>query len=703
MVNIKNYEMDGRPMNLDIYKKIYTKIFEPSCLIDHNMNIIDATISFLELFGYTSDDIMGEKLNLLFPRDAYDTIEKILLESDENLEWYADLPLEKKNGERFHENIGVFAVAGNEGRFVYCMAVQRLLYEEKINEFLEVSEERYKELVDSVNDIIFSLDIDGRFVTTGPYSVEPVRYKPDEVLIQALALNIKKEDIESKERTMDERPPHVEFKVMKRQGTVPVGRTLTRVGIKKEALFKIPEMSLDAVSGEITIDDRKTDPIGEKVEKSDEEQNATSIMSWIREGIIAFDNKGCLTDLNDAFLGMSGYSKEEVMGKIFEDLFLQDERENVRKMFDELLVKGTIIDYRANLQNKNGEILPVNLDATVIEDHDGENMGIVAVIRQETLEEKKVQNVLAEGMNISGLSIIKDPIQLLDAGIAVTDAGSNLIYANKALLSMIDKKEEDIFNKPFSHLVTESKREAINNNLEELRDRAFKEIINTELEGIDGMTVPVLLKICAIVDDDEKNIGNFIVINDEGKKVEPARDEKVPGETAEKEGEGERVKEKEGEGEGVKEKEIGRERSQEKEVEETVMNTSDISIKIDRDTDFLLEVDARGIIIRANHQALALLRYRGRALAGIPIGDVIFMEGESLSSDRLKDMFKKGPARRTVETTLFLSNIDPIPCIISIHHLPSSLIQGERYILTVNNIPKNITKGDRDFTFQGKQ
>ncbi len=651
-------------MDVDLYKRMYIKFFEPSCIITPEMEIVDATRTFLHLFGYERSEMIGTKLNLLFPRDSYDIVEKILNKSNESLEWFAELPFEKKNGEFFSESMGVFAVRDARKELVYCLAIQKGLNERNsINRFVEDSEERYRELVDHLNEIIFTLDTDGRFTTMATYSVEPVRYKPDEGMVQDLIQDIKAEEIGNSVPLPEGPEVPAEFRVMQRAGGEDSVRTLARVGLKRDSLYKLPVTSLDNISqGSISfnIHDQGPDEVEDEKVK---ENPANSIISLIREGIIAMDESGKLTDFNNAFLIMTGYSATEANEIPLRDYFAPDSREFLDSIFENILEKKSIVDYETRFIRKDGEVFPVSFDATLMEDDQGNVNGIIAVIRDMTEVVTDEVKLLQGGRLISEYSFVKTMLSSIRDGAIATDEFGQMIFLNEKVLSMLDCSLDELVNRLVFDLFSDTNRNAAVKIFEELDEDEGNRDFSSVFQRLDGTALQVELNVCSIKDRDDTLIGYLLVVSE-------AMSEKT-------------VSKEEPDGTTGGEISVG-----------TGLPGIISGTLV---TDFLFEVDLNGIIINVNNQALKLLNYRGESMVGGKIRDYILLGDRQLKGDIIERFSPQNEENTSLEGTLLFKDQNPIPLLLTFNATKSPESDAIKYLVAIESIPGNVPSGDRDF------
>ena len=114
------------------------------------------------------------------------------------------------------------------------------------------------------------------------------------------------------------------------------------------------------------------------------------------DGVIAADRKGKILIFNDAAVEIIGYSEYEAINHInIRDIYPDDGAlEVMRKLrSDDHGGKGKLKSYQVNLRGKNGDIIPISLNASIVYEDDKEvsTIGFFHDLREELLMKEKLK------------------------------------------------------------------------------------------------------------------------------------------------------------------------------------------------------------------------------------------------------------------------------------------------------------------------
>ena len=192
------------------------------------------------------------------------------------------------------------------------------LFEKKIEDYtrkLRESEVKYKNLITSLMDIIVEIDMNSNFLYASPQAYDIFGYRPEEVIgkrgfdfihpdDKKAAIEILKKAIKQRERV------YIEYRALHKKGYyIYVSATGRIVNIEEEN--RIIAVIRD-------ISERKISE--QKLRESEEKYR--KLFDNAQFAIVLFNIEGDILDCNDAVLTITGYSKDELIGKKFKDFDL---------------------------------------------------------------------------------------------------------------------------------------------------------------------------------------------------------------------------------------------------------------------------------------------------------------------------------------------------------------------------------------------
>ncbi len=122
-------------------------------------------------------------------------------------------------------------------------------------------------------------------------------------------------------------------------------------------------------------------------------KTASEIIEGMMDPIEVTDLQGRIIQVNRAFLELTGYNEQEVIGSM--PLQMIDEEEHVRmvKSLSQCLNDGCFRNFEIEIMDKNGKKYPVLINSRVVYDEHGEPMKIISVLH-EISDLKKTQEEL---------------------------------------------------------------------------------------------------------------------------------------------------------------------------------------------------------------------------------------------------------------------------------------------------------------------
>lgn len=310
-------------------------------------------------------------------------------------------------------------------------------------ERLRKSEEQYRTLIQTIPDITYELDPDGKFVFVSD-AIEQLGYKPEELIGKHFREIIHPDDLKAVSRsfvlpkykgkkTGDAGSPKL---FDERRAGVRMTKSLeVRLMVKNKKgasgdyqlsqVYSTPRFGALKNQERILRDDRHTEvhssgkwgrdvkkettkflgsigiirDITERKRMEGEikkaQERLSGIYSCSKDAIGYADLEGVLLDFNDSFAKLTGYSKEELLaGKKYQDITPKEYHEYEAKIIAEILKTGEPQEYEKEYLRKDGSRVPILLTTFVVKGLEGKPIGLAAIMkdiseRKRAYEEEK--------------------------------------------------------------------------------------------------------------------------------------------------------------------------------------------------------------------------------------------------------------------------------------------------------------------------
>lgn len=154
---------------------------------------------------------------------------------------------------------------------------------------------------------------------------------------------------------------------------------------------------------------------------------------------IGLDVKGRVEFANPFFLQVSGYSREEVIGRIWlADFVPARERKAHRKVWAVVLKGEGFSHYRSAIVTKNGQERTIDWNNSLLRNESGAPIGVLA-LGEDVTERKRVEEALRESQDR-----LSQFIETVPDGIYMIDRDGHMTFANQAAESIFRAKREQL-------------------------------------------------------------------------------------------------------------------------------------------------------------------------------------------------------------------------------------------------------------------
>jgi PAS domain S-box-containing protein len=231
-------------------------------------------------------------------------------------------------------------------------------------------------------------------------------------------------------------------------------------------------------------------------------------------GVIFWDLSGNITDANDTFLEMTGYTRQELeQGKInWQDMTPNEYRHLDLQAIEEIRAGGTCRSYEKAYIRKDGSQFPILVGATILEGSEEQGMSFVIDLTERKQLEDQLRSSEAKFRRLFEANII---------GIIFPDLSGRILDANDAFLEMVGYTREDLEQgKVRWDTMTPPEYEVVDQRSQiELQTTGVAAPFEKEYIRKDGTRVPILL-VSAMLDGSEQNAVTFVLDLTERKLAE---------------------------------------------------------------------------------------------------------------------------------------------------------------------------------------
>jgi len=232
-----------------------------------------------------------------------------------------------------------------------------------LNMNIEINEEKakYKKLMSLASDGIFIINMDGKLVECSDMALKMLGYTKKEILnLYVYDWDIshsKKESLEHVKNTPTT-PFSFETEHKRKDSSIYSAEiTVVKIEINQE------EFVYASVRD---ITQRKYDH--QLINEQKEEFEA--IFRNSKDGIAILDLESHFLDFNEAYLNMTGFTKNELLTKTGLDLSAPEDREKTKAVIEEILRKGYVENFEKTCVVKDGKRIETNMTISILPDNE---------------------------------------------------------------------------------------------------------------------------------------------------------------------------------------------------------------------------------------------------------------------------------------------------------------------------------------------
>lgn len=392
----------NKEINIDItsgeqYLAILNSLTDPMHIIDKDYKIRflnSAMIEWLKKLKINSD-IVNNTIFEAFPFLEYNKIHNEYIDVFKtgkilNTTEITNLPISNI----FTETLKI--PVRNNGKVEQVITIMRDITKQKeADDKLKASEEKYRNIISNLMDIIIILDLKGNFQYVSPQVYSISGFKPEEIIGKSGFKFMHADDIRNatdvlKEAMNKKKKVYIEYRAIHKNGHyIDVSASGRIVNIEGEdKIFAVVK----------DISDQKRSE--QKLKESEEKYRY--LIENALEGVWVIDSNAVSTLVNPSMAKILGYSVDEMIGKSLFS-FMDADQKKITTLNLEKRKKGISEERDAVFTHKNSHNVYLRIRGTPILDSEGNYEGTYAFltdITQRTVAEKKLRESEKKFRNI---------------------------------------------------------------------------------------------------------------------------------------------------------------------------------------------------------------------------------------------------------------------------------------------------------------
>ena len=453
-----------------------------------------------KLLGFSKEELIGQNvINFIHPEDIQ-TLIKTLKKNVGNKELkYEFRTLTKDNKYLWVEgNAGYIYNEYNEKKILVILRDINQL--KTLEQNIKNSEEKYRNLINNITDIIIELDINGVILYVSPQITKIAGYEPKELIGIKIFQFIIPADISIikkffKEAKTSNRIINNQFRMFHKNGKI------IPIASKGRLVKENDNQKLIFVLRDETEKKESAFKLMQSIKKYYE------ILENIKEGYFEVDIKGDIIFFNKALCDILGYDFKELEGLNYRNFLDEENKEKVFKFFNNVYsseIPQTAFQFE-NIK-KNREKVIVETSVYNKYDRNGNKIGFYGFVRDKTDKIKAEKIIQDEIKKLKELDQIKD--DFVNRASHELKTPLNFISFASSLLEENFKKDFDL--KTLNLIKTIKKgctqlNQIIQDLIEVslLENRKFK--INLSKENLSNIVLEVCKDISLLASDREQN------------------------------------------------------------------------------------------------------------------------------------------------------------------------------------------------------
>lgn len=180
-------ESESRETEVKLLAQTVASAKDCITITDLNDNILFVNDAFLNTYGYTEEELIGNNVSMVRSPNAVQEVAYQILPATLAGEWHGEMLNRKKDGSDFPVELWASLVKNDAGESVAMVGVARDITERKrVEQSLAGSEERFRDMFDNAPIGYHELDTEGRIIQVNRTELAMLGYSKDEMMGQPI-------------------------------------------------------------------------------------------------------------------------------------------------------------------------------------------------------------------------------------------------------------------------------------------------------------------------------------------------------------------------------------------------------------------------------------------------------------------------------------------------------------------------------------
>jgi PAS domain S-box-containing protein len=392
--NIKKRPPTRKKENPDIWERLASTSTNLLSLIDRNYIYLAVNDSYLraynksreEIVGHSASEILGPEI---FDKLVKDYVDQCLTGKQVRYQSWFNYPT---LGHRFMD-VSYHPFFDADGTIAGVFAnIHDITDLYMAEEALRQSEERYRTVLDEMEDSYYEVDIAGNFTFFNDAMCRQLEYSKEEMMGMNYRVITTPDDVENLYRTFNQ--VYLTGQPI-RAFTCKIARKDGNIGLGEISVFPLRNDKGEIIGFRgIAHDVTERTQMVEALRQSEERYR--TVLEQMEEAYFETDLAGNFTFFNDALCRQLGYSREELMGMSYRVFTPKDDVQRVYKAFNQIYRTGKpLIGFPRERIRKDGARIFAEDSAFPLRNEQGEIIGfrgvIIDVTELKQAEEEKSQ------------------------------------------------------------------------------------------------------------------------------------------------------------------------------------------------------------------------------------------------------------------------------------------------------------------------